>query len=344
MHLNKEEVIMNKQIINSMSSPFTGGAVYLVEDTEVQTFRKEKYSVHVRYYVCKDTGEQFTSEEQDEQLCNELYNQYRIRHGIPFPDEIRKIREHYGLSHSQITKIVGFGQNQWSQYENGNLPSESNGKSIAAIRSREGMLSMLESSRNQFDEITFTRIKKNILCVSDIDCNDDPYFYFYGNSKRGVNNGYSEMNPDKLQSMVQLIVSKEINGVPKTKLNKEMYYADFYSYKKYGRSISGLAYRAIQYGPVPEHYETVYDHVQGLIKKSIETSADFEYDLLFCDSPDTSALSKEDINVINHVMSVLVEMKRADVVDLSHKENGWINNKDHHNIIPYDEAYSLKAF
>lgn len=55
--------------------------------------------------------------------------------------------------------------------------------------------------------------------------------------------------------------------MPKTKLNKEMYYVDFYSYKKYGRSISGLAYRAIQYGPVPEHYETVYDHVQGLIKE-----------------------------------------------------------------------------
>ena len=51
MHLNKEEVIMNKQIVNSMSSPFTGGMVYLVEDTEVQTFRKEKYSVHVRYPI-----------------------------------------------------------------------------------------------------------------------------------------------------------------------------------------------------------------------------------------------------------------------------------------------------
>lgn len=58
--------------------------------------------------------------------------------------------------------------------------------------------------------------------------------------------------------------------MPKTKLNKEMYYVDFYSYKKYGRSISGLAYRAIQYGPVPEHYETVYDYVQGLIKKALK--------------------------------------------------------------------------
>lgn len=81
---------MNKQVDNNMKSPFTGGLVYLVEDTEVQVFRKEQYTVHVRYYECKDTGEQFTTEEQDEQLCNELYNQYRIRHGIPFPDEIKK--------------------------------------------------------------------------------------------------------------------------------------------------------------------------------------------------------------------------------------------------------------
>ncbi len=57
---------------------------------------------------------------------------------------------------------------------------------------------MLESSRNQFDESTFSRIKKNILCASDMDCNDAPYFYFYGNSKRGVNNGYSEMNPEQI--------------------------------------------------------------------------------------------------------------------------------------------------
>lgn len=246
---------MNKQVDNNMKSPFTGGLVYLVEDTEVQDFRKEQYTVHVRYYECKDTGEQFTTDEQDEQLCNELYNQYRIRHGIPFPDEIKKIREHYGLSYSQITQIVGFGQNQWRQYENGSIPSESNGKSIVAIKSKEGMLAMLDSCMNQFDDKTFSKIRKHILCASEIEKDNTSCIYFYGNFRRSLNNGYSEMDPDKLQSMVQFIVSKEKNGVPKTKLNKKMFYADFLSYKKHGRSISGLAYRAIQFGPVPEHYE-----------------------------------------------------------------------------------------
>lgn len=333
---------MNKQIVNGMSSPFTGGLVYLVEDTEVQTFRKEEYTVCVRYYVCADTGEQFTTDEQDEQLCNELYNQYRVRHGIPFPDEIKKIREKYQLSFSQITKITGFGQNQWRQYENGSVPSESNGKSIVAISSREGMLSMLEACKNQFDENNFLKIKKNVLCAPENSIKDDLHFYFFGNIKRDLYNGYSEMNSDKLQNMVQLIVSKEKNGVSKTKLNKEMFYADFSCYKKYGRSISGLPYRAIQYGPVPEHYETVYDHVAGLTKSVVESN-DMEYELLHCDMPDTTFLNKEDMEVIDEVMSVLAGLSRAEVVSISHLENGWLKNKDSHSMIPYDEAYTLKG-
>ncbi len=47
-----------------MRSPFTGGRVFLVEDTETQEFRKEQYTVHVRYYVCEDTGEEFNTTEQ----------------------------------------------------------------------------------------------------------------------------------------------------------------------------------------------------------------------------------------------------------------------------------------
>ena len=125
---------MKKQIATGMKSPITGGAVYLCEGMETQTFRNEKFQVYVRYYECADTGGHFTTEDQDEQAFNELYNQYRVRHGIPFPDEIKRIRERYGLTLSQITEIVGFGQNQWRQYENGCVPSESNGKIIAALK------------------------------------------------------------------------------------------------------------------------------------------------------------------------------------------------------------------
>lgn len=335
-------VFMNKSIVTGMTSPLTGGAVYLWEGTEVQTFRGEEYTVHARYYECKDTGEKFTSEEQDEQLFCELYNQYRVRHGIPFPEEIKATRERYGLSCQQMSTIVGFGQNQWGQYENGKMPSESNGKSIAAIKNRNCMLTMLEASKNEFDERTYTKIKNSILCAPDYNIQDNRNIYFYGQTIRGPYNGYSDMNATKLQSMVQTIVSMEKNGVSKTKLNKEMFYADFLCYKKHGRSISGLTYRAIQYGAVPEHYETVYDHVEGLQRKIV--GGDMEYELLSCDAPDTSPLSKEECKVIQYVMALLTTKTCSEVVKLNHEEDGWLKNKDSHSFIPYDEAFSLKAF
>ena len=102
-----------------IKSPFTGGKVKEVSTIENHEFRKERFSVHVRYYVCEDTGERFTTTEQDELLFNELYSQYRVKHGIPFPEEIKNVRIHYGLNYQQITKILGFGVNQYAQYEKG---------------------------------------------------------------------------------------------------------------------------------------------------------------------------------------------------------------------------------
>ena len=139
-----------------MKSPFTGGRVKEIFTTEVQEFRKENYTVHARYYVCEDTGEKFTTTEQDELAFNELYGQYRVRHGIPFPEEIKATREKYGLSLAAISKILGFGINQYANYENGQVPSESNGKMILAAKNKSFIVSLLDSSREQFTGVSLS--------------------------------------------------------------------------------------------------------------------------------------------------------------------------------------------
>ena len=146
-----------------IKSPFTGGKVKEVSTVEEHEFRKEQFSVHVRYYVCEDTSERFTTTEQDELLFNELYSQYRVNHGIPFPEEIKSIRLHYGLNYQQITKILGFGVNQYAQYEKGQMPSESNGKLLSATMNRQFMLHLLEDSRAEFGEGEYNKVYQSIL-------------------------------------------------------------------------------------------------------------------------------------------------------------------------------------
>lgn len=334
---------MKKTLAKDIKSPLTGGRVFLVEDVETQEFRKESYQVHVRYFVCEDTGEEFNNAEQGDMTCNELYNQYRVKHGVPFPDEIKATREKYGLSFAQITKIVGFGQNQWRQYENGQVPSESNGKSIVAISSKSGMLSMLMASREEFSKEEFSKIWAQVMAVPDNEEKDIRTLLFYGNTSRSIYNGFSPMSPNKLEAMVRMFVHNEKGGIVKTKLNKEMFYADFLHYRRHGRSISGLQYKAIQLGPVPVHYDTIYDHVEGIQKEIVETN-NLEYTLLKCDNPNITALDEEEKKTITEVSKVLSPMTRQQVVELSHTEDAWKLYKDSHELIPYMEAFSLKEF
>ncbi len=242
-----------------MKSPLTGGKVKEVSTTEVKEFRKEKFRVHVRYYICEDTGEQFTTTEQDTLQFNDLYSQYRTRHGIPFPDEIKEIRTIYSLNYSQITRILGFGTNQYAKYENGEVPSESNGKMIAAIRDKNVLLGLLKGCKDTFQPAEYERILTSIN-MSEIKDDEHAALHrvIFNDDSRSIFNGYGGKSVPKLFDMVRYIVMKHGEVFP-TKLNKLMFYSDFNHYRKTGQSISGLQYRALNFGPVPDHYATIYD-------------------------------------------------------------------------------------
>jgi hypothetical protein len=143
-----------------MKSPITGGNATLKREPAELVFRNEKYEYIYSYYVCDDTGEEFTTTELDEVNISQVYNQYRVRYGIPFPDEIKKIRSKYGLPAIKMARILGWGDNQYRLYENGDVPSQAHGKTLAMIRVPQVFLDYVENSRNQFEEAEFERIRE----------------------------------------------------------------------------------------------------------------------------------------------------------------------------------------
>lgn len=325
-----------------MKSPFTGGKAKEISTTEDVTFRKEKFRVHVRYYICEDTGEQFTTTEQDTLQFNELYAKYRIKHGIPFPDEIKAIRTRYGLNYSQISRILGFGANQYAKYESGEVPSESNGKMIAAIKDKGVLLSMLKSCKESFQRSEYERILTAINMSDEREDENAPLhqIIFIDNS-RSIFNGYGSKSIPKLFDMVRYIVKKHGEVFP-TKLNKLMFYADFSHYRKTGQSISGLQYRALNFGPVPDHYATIYDNVPGLDKKLIEAH-DMVSTLLTCSRDyDFEDLSDDEKESLDYVIEKLQPLTVSEVIEASHQEHGWQHCSIAHCHIAYDEAFGLK--
>lgn len=324
-----------------IKSPFTGGRVKEISTIEEKTFRKEKFRVYVRYYVCEDTGEQFTTTEQDTLQFNDLYAQYRIRHGIPFPDEIKDIRIRYGLNYSQISRILGFGANQYAKYEGGEVPSESNGKMIAAIRDKNVLLGMLKSCKDTFQRSEFERILTSInMSEERVDDYSSLHQIIFLDNSRSIFNGYGSKSIPKLFDMVRYIVKKHGDIFP-TKLNKLMFYADFSHYRKTGQSISGLQYRALNFGPVPDHYATIYDNVPGLDKKLVEAH-DMVSTLLMCPKDcDFDNLSDDEKESIDNVVERLKPLSVSEVIEASHQEHGWKQCSVAHCHIAYDEAFHL---
>lgn len=325
-----------------IKSPFTGGKVKEISTIEEKIFRKEKYRVHVRYYVCVDTGEQFTTTEQDTLQFNDLYSQYRIRHGIPFPDEIKEIRTKYGLNYSQISKILGFGVNQYAKYESGEVPSESNGKMIAAIADKNTMLSLLKGCKDSFQHPELERILTSInMCDERNDEYAPLHRIIFTDNSRSIFNGYGSKNVPKLFDMVRYIVQRHGEIFP-TKLNKLMFYADFNHYRKAGQSISGLQYRALNFGPVPDHYATIYDNVPGLDKKLVEAH-EMVSTLLSCPNKYSfENLSDAEKESIDYVVERMKPLSVSDAIEASHQGKGWKQNSSARNIIAYDEAFDLK--
>ena len=149
-----------------MKSPFTGGNVTKKFKYETYTFRNEKYTVKRFYYQCVDTGRSFSNAEVDDKVMSDLYAQYRERHGIPSPSDLKSLREKYGLSAHIMSKIAGIGINQYGLYENGEMPTLAIGLRLASLFDRASLLKSIENAHGKLGK-DYTRVKDLVESYSE---------------------------------------------------------------------------------------------------------------------------------------------------------------------------------
>src|SRR5690606_13344119 len=116
---------------------------------------------HKSYY-CEESGESFTTTELDEFNLNQVYNQYRDKHNIPFPDQIIKLRKAYDLSASMMSKILGFGTNSYRNYEKGEVPSLVNANLINTVMNSIKSFKLLVDLNNDLTDEEKSKILKKI--------------------------------------------------------------------------------------------------------------------------------------------------------------------------------------
>ena len=300
------------------------------QEVRTTTFRKEEYS-YIHTGIIYEDGEMWTTTEMDEANIFQVYNQYRAKHGIPFPDEISGLREHYGLSAAKMSQILGFGINQYRMYEDGEVPSVSNARTIIAAREKDVFMSFVEASKSEMSEQEYQRIRKKVEAADgDYKSIEQPSEY----------TGFRSLSTDKVANVVRLIIST-IGSTFVTKMNKLLFYADFIHYKKHGYGITGITYRALPFGPVPECWGTLYNSLPDIdMEEFVYPSGQSGIKLEATENSDNK-LNESELNTVERVCLLFSNMSAGEISQMSHLEKGGIENKDNRSAISYQDAFAL---
>lgn len=331
-----------------MKSPITGKEMSLTKEKRSMDFRKETFEIVFHYYHCKDSGEQFTTTALDEVNINQLYNQYRDKFNIPFPDEIFKIREKYDLSAAKMSEILGFGINSYRQYEAGEMPSTANAKLIQVIDDPKNFIDMVALCGTLDEKFKAKYIQKAQLLVEERKRNIfnlNLKNYLLGNHLADIYSGYRNPNFEKFTEMV-VYFSEKLQPF-KTKMNKLLFYADFLMFKQSCFSITGKRYIAIDKGPVPDKYASIYEY---LVSEN-------EIEIQYTEFPqgytgeqfnarkgrpfNSELFSESELEVLEKVSTVFKKTSTSDIIELSHLEEAWKKNEKGKSVISYEYAFEL---
>ncbi|MCD8290799.1 MAG: DUF4065 domain-containing protein [Prevotella sp.] len=295
-------------------------------------------------YRCVDTQEEFTTTQTDTYNTSQIYNSYRAEHGIPFPDEIREVRSRYGLSALKMSRILGFGDNQYRLYENGEIPNVANGRVLKAIQSAKTFETFVDAARNVLSEAEYASIKKRLEeCVNQTYMDRAVYMLIGGGNERSRYNGYSLLSKSRLKNAM-LFYIEMFKGVFATQMNKLLFYTDFLSYRESGQTIMGLTFRAIQYGPVPDRWNRIYSLLDDICEVEVECANGNVGNMLVSEMPcDRSSFTDGQLAILERVYETFRNDTPAIISAKSHQEPAWVENKDKHSLIDYRYAFSLKA-
>ena len=316
----------------------------IITQKEIFNVCGEDIEVDAQVMVCAECGEELFNEELDSATLINAYNEYRRRHKLLLPEEIRKIREQYGLSQRSFAKLLNWGDKTIRRYENGAIQDRAHNSLLLFLREPENMRTYLTENEVALDE---KQVVKLLDTVDKLEQDTDfrvgrRYFDLFFSRIPCEENGFKGFDYEKLCAMVLFFAHKSA-GLLKTKLMKLLNYSDMIFYKENGLSISGLKYAHLPYGPVPDNFDMILGKMAADHIAHIEVFYDGSYEshqvIPECDVPE-GILSDEEIEVLTRIYEKFKNFGSAEISNYSHRETGYNATKTGQ-IISYSYAMDI---
>ena len=293
----------------------------------------KKIKTEITSKFCSKCNNLIYDEKLDQEATKKVIKEYLDNYGID-PQKIIDFRKKYNLSQELFSKIIGCAKKTLISYEKGlSIPNDAYMIILKTILENvEDIKPIIEANKDNLTNKEYSKIEKNIYTKIG---NNLKY------SKPTENNGYTTLSIDKLKNVIAILTKK---GIHKTKLLKELFYVDFKCYKENGYSMTGLEYARINYGPVPDNYETILNKLveDNFINIEKRFNENYEENIItIINNENKIILTEEEKKIIKEVSEYFKYFTVKELVDFSHEEIGYIKTNPKE-IISYDYAFDLK--
>ena len=317
-------------------------------EKEVYNVRGEPVEVKAEVAICQKCGSKIFDEERDSRNLEKAYSLYRDKHNLLPLDEIRRIREKYGLSQRALARLLGWGEITIHRYENGAIQDNAHDKLLRLIEDPQNMQKFFEANRDKLPSYLALRLEKRIASFMQEDKEQAFQISFerlVSHKYVDLTSGFKEYDLEKFKNMILYLVNR-LGSVLETKLNKLLWYCDFLLFKETSVSITGTQYIRLPLGPVPDNYERIIGIMQPDLLNMDEIPFNTKEGIVLGKQfttlvePDESIFSKQEIKVMSFIADTFRNDTSTSIKNKSHQETAYLKCEDG-DIISYEYAKEL---
>ncbi len=322
-----------------------------MEEHEVQTviltsteeYKGEEVSFDSSYEYCAHADEYLETEDMIKANSLGMKDAYREKAGLLTSSNIIGIRGKYGVSQKDFSEILDWGRATITRYENHQVQDRAHDDILQKINlDPKWFLQMLNRAKGRISDKAYNKYHKAATTQFGKMKNQylvDSIQALYSEFVDDLITGGRDLNLKKVVELINYFALK-VNSLHKVKLMKMLWYGDSLSYKKTGKSITGLVYRALPMGAVPEGSQ----HIVELDGVEFETVV-YDYDCIgykFHPAPDfeIKELITEEIKILDAVIAGVGNLNSQESIDKMHNEEAY-KRTENNCIIPFTFAGKL---
>ena len=297
--------------------------------TETLPVKGERTSYDAEVAICPCCGEVIGDSRIEEGNLRRAYSAYCAAHGLMAPDEVRELRNSYGLSLREFSKFLGFGEQTVARYEAGAIPDDSHNTTLMLASTAEGAASLLSVREGHLSERTAAAVRRFIEGGAPFSGAAGAFVPRQWPTPEMLHpsslNGFRPFSLDRVAAVVCELASR-CKDLYKTKLQKAMFFADFLCYARTTRSMTGLAYAHADYGPVMDAWDGIVATLRDA--GTIELSEKGWGEIVLPRRCPEGVLSDDELRLVDEVANLVDTFRTSsEISSFSHELDAWRHTK-----------------